>query len=61
MEGDAMTALEKLEFIRRVIFESIISTFSSNEKPNATPMGVVSEDMKRVVIRPFTTAQTLQT
>ena len=53
-----MTALEKLGFVRGVIFESIISTFSPNGKPNAAPMGVVSEDMKRVVIRPFTMAQT---
>jgi hypothetical protein len=53
-----MTALEKLGFERGVIFEAIVSTYSPDARPNAAPMGVVSDDMRHVVIRPFKTTQT---
>lgn len=53
-----MTALEELGFVRGMIFETIVSTYSLEERPNAAPMGVVSDDMRHVVISPFTTTQT---
>jgi hypothetical protein len=53
-----MTALEALGFSRGVIFESIVSTYSPDGRPNAAPMGVASEDMKHLVIRPYVTTQT---
>jgi hypothetical protein len=58
MEGNAMTALEKLGFVRGVIFETIVSTYSPDGRPNAAPMGVISEDMRHVIISPFKTTQT---
>lgn len=53
-----MTALEELGVIKGVIFEAIVSTYSPDGRPNAAPMGVVSDDMRHLVISPFTTTQT---
>ncbi|MCW4037423.1 MAG: DUF447 family protein [Candidatus Bathyarchaeota archaeon] len=58
MDRDAMTALEKLRFVRGVIFEAIVSTYTPDGRPNAAPMGVVSDDMRHLAISPFTTTQT---
>ena len=53
-----MTALDELGLARGVIFEAIVSTYSPEGRPNAAPMGVVSDDMRQLVISPFTTTQT---
>lgn len=53
-----MTDLEKLGFVRGMNFESIVSTYFPDRKPNVAPMGVTSEDMIHIVIKPFKTAQT---
>ncbi len=53
-----MTALEELGFQKRMIFESIVSTYSPEGQPNAAPMGVETEDLMHLVLRPYTTTQT---
>lgn len=53
-----MTALEALGFRRGVIFEAIVSTYSPRGRPNAAPMGVLTEDLTQLVLRPYTTTRT---
>lgn len=53
-----MTALEALGFRRGVIFEAIVSTYSPRGQPNAAPMGVLTEDLTQLVLRPYTTTRT---
>jgi len=53
-----MTALKELGFRKGMIFESIVSTYSPKGQPNAAPMGVTTEDLMHLVLRPYTTTQT---
>jgi len=48
-----MTNLANLGFLRETTVEVIVSTYGANGQPNAAPMGVRTEDMKHIVIRPY--------
>ena len=52
-----MDSLAKLGFKKGIIFEGIVTT-SSRYKPNAAPMGIVTGDMKHIIIRPYKTTRT---
>jgi len=52
-----MSSLSRLGFSRGIIFESIVTT-SGDGEPNAAPMGVTTEDMRHVVIRPYRSTRT---
>ena len=53
-----MTNLTNLGFLKGAIMETIVSTYNANGQPNAAPMGVKTEDMKHIVIRPYTSSLT---
>jgi hypothetical protein len=53
-----MTNLANLGFSKETIVEVIVSTYSANGQPNAAPMGVRTEDMKHIVIRPYMSTAT---
>jgi hypothetical protein len=53
-----MTSLTNLGFLKGAIMETIVSTYNMNGQPNAAPMGVKTEDMKHIVIRPYTSTLT---
>ncbi|MGQ9468291.1 MAG: DUF447 domain-containing protein [Nitrososphaerales archaeon] len=53
-----VNSLSDLGFIKNCIFEVIVSTYGINHMPNAAPMGVMTDDMQRLLIRPYTTSQT---
>ncbi len=57
-KGNARTALEELGVQKGMIFEAIVSTYSPEGQPNAAPMGVTTEDLTHLVLRPYTTTQT---
>lgn len=53
-----MTNLTNLGFLKRAIMETIVSTYNANEQPNVAPMGVKTEDMKHIIIRPYISSLT---
>jgi len=54
-----MGSLADLGFRRNMIMETVVSTYGNDGKePNAAPMGVVTEDMQHLIIRPYVTSQT---
>jgi hypothetical protein len=53
-----MSDLVNLGLLKNAIVETIVSTYNVNGEPNAAPMGVKTEDMKHIVIRPYTSSLT---
>lgn len=53
-----MNNLANLGFLKNAILEAIVSTYDANEQPTAAPMGVKTEDMKHIIIRPYTSTLT---
>jgi hypothetical protein len=51
-------SLSDLGFIKNCIFEAIVSTYSIENLPNAAPMGIMTDDMQSLIIKPYTTSQT---
>ncbi|MEM3538227.1 MAG: DUF447 family protein [Nitrososphaerales archaeon] len=51
-------SLSDLGFIKNCIFEAIVSTYNIKNLPNAAPMGVITDDMHKLIIKPYTTSQT---
>ncbi|MBS7627147.1 DUF447 family protein [Candidatus Bathyarchaeota archaeon] len=45
-------------FLKRTIIEAVISTYNVEGQPNAAPMGVKTEDMQRIIIKPYTSSLT---
>jgi hypothetical protein len=57
--GDGcLTSLDDLGFIKGTIAETIVSTYVSQKKPNAAPMGVVATSDNQLRIRPFCSSLT---
>ena len=55
-----MTSLEELGFLKGCIYETIVSTYDSDGKPHAAPMGALTTDGEKIVLRPFKTTRTYQ-
>ena len=53
-----MPSLNDLGFLKGSIGETIVSTYDSDEQPNAAPMGVVIENNEQLLIRPYHTSLT---
>lgn len=53
-----MINLAELGFLRKAIMETIVSTYTAEGEPNAAPMGVKTEDMQQMVIRPYISSLT---
>jgi hypothetical protein len=53
-----MTNLYDLGFLKDTIGETIVSTYSSDGKPTAAPMGIVMKSNEQVIIRPFISSLT---
>jgi len=53
-----LNCLSDLGFIENCVFEVIVSTYGINHTPNAAPMGVMTDDMRRLIMKPYTTSQT---
>lgn len=53
-----MNKLASLGFLKKTIMETIISTYNVEGSPTVAPMGVETEDMQRIVIRPYTSSLT---
>jgi hypothetical protein len=53
-----MTNLSDLGFFRDTIGETIVSTYDADGQPNAAPMGIVMENNKQLIIRPFISSLT---
>lgn len=50
--------LSSLGFIKKGIVETIVSTYGADGLPTAAPMGIITRDMKSLIIRPYTTSST---
>lgn len=48
-----MNALEELGFLRRCIVEAIVTTYDEAGQPNGAPMGISTEDLQTLLIRPY--------
>jgi hypothetical protein len=48
-----MNCLEDLGFSKKVVLETIVSTYSLDGQPTAAPMGVTTMDMQHVIIKPY--------
>lgn len=53
-----MNKIASLGFLKNAIVETIVSTYTANGQPTAAPMGVKTEDVKHIVIRPYTSTLT---
>ena len=53
-----MNNLASLGFLKNAIMETIVSTYNANGQPTAAPMGMKTEDIKHIVIRPYTSTLT---
>lgn len=53
-----MAKLSDLGFLKGVIAETIVSTYTINGKPNAAPMGVVMNDEQHLIINLFNSSIT---
>ena len=51
-------SLYDLGFIKKGLVEAIVCTFDVSRRPNAAPMGISSEDMSSLILKPFTCTQT---
>ncbi|MEM3383139.1 MAG: DUF447 family protein [Nitrososphaerales archaeon] len=51
-------SLSDLGFIKNCIFEAIVSTYNIKNLPNAAPMGIKTNDMRKLIIKPYITSQT---
>ncbi|MBD3192205.1 MAG: DUF447 family protein [Candidatus Heimdallarchaeota archaeon] len=47
-------------FTKKVIYETIVSTFTANNEPNAAPMGIFRTEDDLITIRPFVQSDTFQ-
>ncbi len=52
--------LSGLGFVKNGIVETIVSTYDKERSPNAAPMGVYTEDMRNIILKPFKTTQTYE-
>ncbi|MFQ6135173.1 MAG: DUF447 domain-containing protein [Nitrososphaerales archaeon] len=52
--------LSDLGFVRNGIVETIVSTFDEEHTPHAAPMGVYTEDMRSIILKPYKTSQTYE-
>ncbi len=50
--------LSWLGFIKNGIVETIISTFDEKRNPHAAPMGVSTEDMRSILLKPYKSSET---
>lgn len=57
---DLINKLYQLGFLENVIVEAIISTYNPNNEPNAAPMGIIMNEKKQLLIRPFINTRTYQ-
>ena len=53
-----MTNLDDLGFLEGIIGETIVSTYDVDGQPNAAPMGVMMDNSKQLIIRPFVSSLT---
>jgi len=53
-----MVKLAELGFSKNVITETIVTTYNVDGQPNAAPMGVIMDNARNIVIRPYTVTQT---
>lgn len=53
-----MSNLASLGFLKGAIMETIVSTYDVKGLPTAAPMGVKTEDMRHVIVRPYTSTLT---
>lgn len=53
-----MTNLSDLGFRKGIISETIVSTYDSDGKPNAAPMGIVIQNAQQLLIRPYVSSLT---
>jgi len=53
-----MTKLADLGFSKETIAETIVSTYSVDGQPNATPMGATMDSLQRIVLRIYTSSLT---
>jgi hypothetical protein len=52
--------LSGLGLVKNGIVETIVSTYDKERSPIAAPMGVFTEDMQNVILKPFKTTQTYE-
>jgi len=55
-----MNNLEDLGFIKGVILETIVSTYCLDGQPTAAPMGVMTMDMRYVIVKPYCSTLTFK-
>ena len=53
-----MISLEDLGFVKGVIFETIVSTYTKQGSPNIAPMGVIKVDPKKIMIKIYKSSNT---
>lgn len=53
-----VSSLSDLGFIKNSMFEAIVSTYGADGMPNAAPMGVMTDDVHQLIIKPYTKSQT---
>jgi hypothetical protein len=53
-----MADLTDLGFLKGVIAETVVSTYSDDGQPNAAPMGAIMDSLQRIVIRIYTSSLT---
>jgi hypothetical protein len=58
--SEVMNNLEDLGFIKGVILETIVSTYCLDGQPTAAPMGVMTMDMRYVIVKPYCSTLTFK-
>lgn len=53
-----MADLTDLGFLKGVIAETVVSTYSPDGQPNAAPMGAIMDSLQRIIIRIYTSSLT---
>ncbi len=53
-----MISLEDLGFVKGIICETIVSTYTNQGRPNIAPMGVIKLDPKKIMIRIYKSSNT---
>ena len=53
-----MAKLTDLGFSKGIVFETLVSTYGGDKKPNAAPMGVIMEDERHIIINFFNSSIT---
>jgi hypothetical protein len=56
--GETVGGVADLGFLKNIVVETIVSTYSPDGQPTAAPMGVEAEDELHVVIRPYVSTLT---